>query len=686
MHTDKCECLLVWLNTFERVGDVVLEPPDLTDGLTIARILQEIAPAWFDLADLKDNISDNWRLKVSNLRKVKNAILEYYQEVLELELRNFPLPDCSAIGEKDDPENLGILLQLVLGCAVHCDEKEEHIRKIMGLEEHIQTGVMQCIQELMDCEIPRTMGNRDFEEKLKESHHELNSVFKENEEHKQRLHDLELQLEILRSENESLHAENDQLKLRSKTDQDSMDKMMSSQDSNNVSQLVEDFRAERFQLEAARDDYKLKMEHLEAENNDLTERLVELQEQASQSKRLKDEVDELNYKLISTVKLEQQLESYKKKIEEIPDLRSQIKNLESQIDNHLQEKVSLEDENKRQTLYKNQLEKYKVDIRRLQEEVLSETKRADKLAVESDKYKSKCDGIEKINLELVQERASLKERLEDLQFIKNNSLGGGTNSFIDQSDSKETIQRLRVEVENLRLQVEDKGISDTDVELLREELKESKDYQAKIQDELRSANRRIAVLESDVKISTDPSSTTQEIINLQDNLSIEKSKHRETMEMLDKKNNRIKELEPRVKSAAEAINSLKDIIKKKDDEIKAQEEKYKRFLGKAKQVIKAIDPKGSQSPNTDTALLRKQLAEKEKALARMEDEAERLKATREREERMVLSAWYEMGMHVHKKGLEERLSPQVSSPRSVLSQRRSEMRRSTISGKAGARS
>ena len=40
------------------------------------------------------------------------------------------------------------------------------------------------------------------------------------------------------------------------------------------------------------------------------------------------------------------------------------------------------------------------------------------------------------------------------------------------SDSKDTIQRLRVEIDNLRLQVEDKGMADTDVELLREELKE----------------------------------------------------------------------------------------------------------------------------------------------------------------------------------------------------------------------
>eukprot|EP00116_Pleurobrachia_bachei_P013064 sb/3473326/ len=112
----------------------------------------------------------------------------------------------------------------------------------------------------------------------------------------------------------------------------------------------------------------------------------------------------------------------------------------------------------------------------------------------------------------------------------------------------------------------------------------SKDYQKKIEEELREANQRIAVLESDVKISNNTTTPTQELMQLQDALSQEKARHRESVEMMEKKNGRIKELEPRVKSAAEAINSLKDIIKKKDDEIKAQEEKYKRFLGKAKQL------------------------------------------------------------------------------------------------------
>ena len=68
----------------------------------------QIAPGWFDLGgSLKENINDNWRLKVSNLRKIKNAILDYYQEVLELDLVDFPMPDCNVIGERADEEHLG---------------------------------------------------------------------------------------------------------------------------------------------------------------------------------------------------------------------------------------------------------------------------------------------------------------------------------------------------------------------------------------------------------------------------------------------------------------------------------------------------------------------------------------------------------------------------------------------------
>jgi len=40
------------------------------------------------------------------------------------------------------------MLQLVLHCAVNCDEKHEYIRRIMEMEEAVQHDVMKAIQEV----------------------------------------------------------------------------------------------------------------------------------------------------------------------------------------------------------------------------------------------------------------------------------------------------------------------------------------------------------------------------------------------------------------------------------------------------------------------------------------------------------------------------------------------------------
>jgi HOOK domain len=50
--------------------------------------------------------------------------------------------------EHNDAKELGRLLQLVLGCAVNCDDKHEYIRRIMNLEESVQHDVMKAIQDV----------------------------------------------------------------------------------------------------------------------------------------------------------------------------------------------------------------------------------------------------------------------------------------------------------------------------------------------------------------------------------------------------------------------------------------------------------------------------------------------------------------------------------------------------------
>ena len=44
-------------------------------------------------------------------------------------------------------------LQLVLGCAVNCDNKGVYIEAIMGMEESVQQVIMQAIQEIMAIQV-----------------------------------------------------------------------------------------------------------------------------------------------------------------------------------------------------------------------------------------------------------------------------------------------------------------------------------------------------------------------------------------------------------------------------------------------------------------------------------------------------------------------------------------------------
>ncbi len=43
--------------------------------------------------------SENLRLKANNVKKVLNAIIEYYAEVLNLRIAEFPAPDVTKVAE-----------------------------------------------------------------------------------------------------------------------------------------------------------------------------------------------------------------------------------------------------------------------------------------------------------------------------------------------------------------------------------------------------------------------------------------------------------------------------------------------------------------------------------------------------------------------------------------------------------
>ncbi|KAG9511276.1 Protein Hook-like 3 [Fragariocoptes setiger] len=149
--------LIQWLSTFDNdtinASDIT-SPKDLSDGVLCAKILNQIAPQFFDEEWMRRIIPApphfNWRLRVSNLKKVVQKIRDYTNDILSQQFAlELVLPDINLIAQEFDTEQISRLIQLILCCAVNCDKKQDYIQRILDLPVQVQHDVMTAIQELI---------------------------------------------------------------------------------------------------------------------------------------------------------------------------------------------------------------------------------------------------------------------------------------------------------------------------------------------------------------------------------------------------------------------------------------------------------------------------------------------------------------------------------------------------------
>ncbi|XP_070164558.1 protein Hook homolog 3 [Polyergus mexicanus] len=360
-HRQQLSNLIKWLGTFD------LQAPhnsaeDISDGVALAEALAQIAPEWFTAvwkAKIKIDVGANWRLRVSNMKKIVEAVMEYYLECLNQQLSGYVKPDAIKIGEHCDSDELRRLLQLILGCAVNCDQKQQYITKIMGMEETVQQAIMQSIQELESSVHGSRLSLRtslNFELDMADGaqqrlYAELQATA---DQLAQKCHELDQQLSLLQEEKAALIAENKKL-------QEQLDEFENPEESGSISKYsglrkqVEALKDELFKMETSRDDYRLKAELLEKEVLELQSRQEDLQKTADEANQLKDEVDALRETVDKVSKYEIMIESYKKKMEDLSDLKRQLKISEDKNVEYLQAKLDYEEEVKRTMMLRNQI-------------------------------------------------------------------------------------------------------------------------------------------------------------------------------------------------------------------------------------------------------------------------------------------------------------------------------------------
>uniref|UniRef100_A0A674EV40 Hook microtubule-tethering protein 1 n=1 Tax=Salmo trutta TaxID=8032 RepID=A0A674EV40_SALTR len=716
------------LQTFN-TGSPCTAVAELTTGVAMSQALHQIDPAWFSkswLGRIKEDVGDNWRLKVLNSilisfcpsifspspsssmtsipnslailpRYVPSSIHSFFPSLTDLKTRVTALCCCYIlclylvkVAEHSDPVELGRLLQLILGCAVKCERKQEYIQVIMTLEESVQHVVMTAIQELMSKENMAQFGAEppgDVESQLKKALEDLADLMSEKEELAQRCHELDVQVTVLQEERNSLLAENDVLTDRA-NQLDAFDDP-STPSGRKHSQLqiqLETLQEENFRLEAAKDDYRIHCEELEKQLIEVQHRNDELTSLAEESRALKDELDILRSCSDRAVKLEASVETYRRKLEDLGDLRRQVKLLEEKNMTYMHNTVSLEEELRKANTARAQLETYKRQVQELHRKLSEESRRADNLAYEMKKFEEKYDAVMKEKEKIIIERDSLKETNEELrcnqaQQDQLRQAGSSLDHRIDNSLTALIVcpcpyreKFIRLQHENKMLRVQQEGSENDKISDLQTLLEEAHRTRSELDTENRLNRERVTELQQqveDLQKSLQGQGAKTDDSHLKRKLDAHMVQLNEAQDEIMKKKELLEDLQPDNTQTCE-MEELMAALKKKDDDMRAMEERYKMYLEKARNVIRALDPKLNPA-TAEIQALKNQLMDRDKRILSLERECEQAKL-REYEEKLIVTAWYNKSLSFQKLAIEARLGGRSTSMvppgQSFLSQQR----------------
>ncbi|XP_037303195.1 protein hook-like [Manduca sexta] len=661
-----CDNLIKWLQTLNlkaKHGN----PSELSDGVALAEALTQIAPEYFTPAwnsKIKTDVGNNWRLKVSNLKKLLEGVVDYHQDILNLSLQEFSRPDVINIAETADASDLGRLLQLVLSCAVNCIKKEEYITRIMEMELSCQRSIMQAIQELETLTLGVNRGSLHLDAAAPEQTDvDMREVLA------QRCHELDTQVKVLQEEKMTLLSEVARLtaarEAAAGAGAGELDEAGASLGPAHAGTLrythmraqLDALKDELDKVELQRDDQRARADALERDVALLKLRNEELQIAASENIALKDEVDALRETAAKAVALEATVASYKKRMEEHVDLRRQVKLLERANTEHVQRAIEHEQAAARANAVRAQLDIYKKQVTDLNEKLDAEITKADKLEIENKKLSSKLASLQRERDTLLQERDTLRETVDELRCstITTGASEDNVSRELIPNDLKERLIRLQHENKLLR-QNQGAQADQASVQALLE------DYAARLEKQ-RAMNRE----------------ANQRIMQLEASLEAPNSRLASAIEDNQRKSLQVEELSAALAEERRRAAKLQEALSARDAELLATEDKYKKCVEKAKEVIKTLDPRTTGQQSLSDITLGYSRATAGNASASRPETATpnnnrhewsgSSSGTGANEQRLLASAWYQLGARCHRDAVETRFAL-LSTGQSFLARQR----------------
>lgn len=510
------------------------------------------------------DVGDNKRLRLNNLRKVLTGTLDFLKEV-GMQLSSFSVPDINEVVECEK-SHLARLIQLILGVAINCSNRGEHIQRIQKMDFEVQQVIVKAIQELPDIASQSLQTPLD-DTAVRKMMEEMEETRTERETLAQKCYELEMQLNLLKEEKTNLSSEFENLQAQLGTKGEGGAPVDSGIRLKEIKHQNETLKQELETMEAQKDDIQLKLEETESRLEESEEKLSEIQKRADQYSVLKDENDILRENSDKVVKYEAIIETYKKKLDEMGDLKRQIKYLEDKNAEYLESNMKLEDDLGKVSKKQPATEIFRKQIQELQTKLTSQTERADKVSFENNKLMEKLEAISTEKDRLAVEREQLKEQLEETKYPKVENTSPEFSQFTEEPDSGmlENIppsvkaRLFRLEKENQQLKkykTSTASVDDSDTRELQVMIQDMVRREEEVTNKNRELNMKLMELEANNK-------------ELQTSSVPRVPGSRE-------------ELELKVAEASKKITQLTETLQKKDAEINRMEERYKKYIDKGR--------------------------------------------------------------------------------------------------------
>jgi protein HOOK3 len=385
---------------------------DLSDGAALFDVLALVDAEYFRQSSRSSTqLSDNWVLRFSALKRLYRLLTQYFAEVLQKPTSGLEVPDLQAIAKDRHVGATLIMCRITIAIAVQCEQNKEIIARIQQLSEGDQHFLMKAIEQVIskisasqgDISVGETSMTEDDHYYLIQS--ERSQILSEKETVEKVYQALLEEHRTLQTSYDDAVSEKDDALTRLREAQRAIE---SKRNDNAYGMMRAEIDRLRTELQKSEDNLAMAEAELDKHTTlvtDLTRRIDELQVKADEAARLKDQVDEYRHAADRLQKTENVMEKYKKKLQEGADLRQHVKSLEAQNADLVDKNAALEEDYRKVAAFKPLIESYKNQIAELE-----------------GKVSTRSQEVETVKFELEQARTKLKitteERKKDTEMLE----------------------------------------------------------------------------------------------------------------------------------------------------------------------------------------------------------------------------------------------------------------------------